>query len=125
MTRTIRLIMLVEATAFVLASLAHFDLWLDGYAHRRAAIAESIIATVLVVGLVSSFARPSPRYGMELAAQIFALVGTLVGVFTIVIGIGPRTTPDIIYHGAIIAILVGGIALTVKARNSLLRPRRE
>lgn len=28
----------------------------------------------------------------------FALLGTFVGVFTIAIGIGPRTVPDIVFH---------------------------
>lgn len=47
---------------------------------------------------------------LGIGAQVFALVGTLVGVFTMIIGVGPRTTPDYIYHVAIVAVLAWGIA---------------
>ena len=51
-----------------------------------------------------------------LLAQGFALFGTLVGLFTIAIGIGPRTAPDILYHIAIVAVLVWGLAVARQAR---------
>ncbi|MFN2556638.1 MAG: hypothetical protein ABR592_07155 [Nitriliruptorales bacterium] len=44
----------------------------------------------------------------SIAAQGFALLGTLVGVFTIVVGVGPRTAPDIVYHFVILAVLMWG-----------------
>ncbi|MGQ0810691.1 MAG: hypothetical protein ACT4OO_05640 [Nitrospiraceae bacterium] len=36
-------------------------------------------------------------------------MGTLVGVFTIIVGVGPRTTPDVVYHLAIVAVLFWGL----------------
>jgi hypothetical protein len=50
-------------------------------------------------------------------AQSFALLGTLIGVFTIIIGIGPRTITDIVYHVAIAAVLVWGLALPTMPRR--------
>ena len=44
-----------------------------------------------------------------LDGQEFALLGTLVGVFTIIVGVGPRTLPDVAYHLAIIVVLVFGL----------------
>jgi len=116
MTRTIRLFMLFEATAFVLAALTHFGVLLSGYAHQKAGIAESVIAAVLVFGLAASVGRPTRSYGVELLTQAFALFGTLVGVFTIVVGVGPRTIPDIVYHVVIVFILATGLVVTLRAR---------
>ncbi len=48
-------------------------------------------------------------------AQGFALFGTLVGVFTIAVGVGPRTIADIIYHVGIVALLIWGLAVAVRA----------
>jgi hypothetical protein len=47
-----------------------------------------------------------------LAGQAFALLGTLIGVFTIAVGVGPRTTPDIAYHIAIVVVLIWGLVIT-------------
>ena len=44
-----------------------------------------------------------------------ALLGTLVGVFTIIIGIGPRTKPDIAYHVAIVAVLIWGLVAAARS----------
>jgi hypothetical protein len=48
-------------------------------------------------------------------AQGFALLGTLVGIFTIIVGVGPRTTPDVIYHIAMVGLLVWGLATAARA----------
>jgi hypothetical protein len=44
------------------------------------------------------------------------LAGTLVGLFTIVIGIGPRTVPDLVIHAAMVAELLAGLAVTYPVR---------
>jgi len=56
-----------------------------------------------------------PTRAAGLGAQAFALVGTLVGIFTIAIGVGPRTGPDIAYHIAIVAVLVAGLIVAARA----------
>ena len=57
----------------------------------------------------------SPRV-VALTAQGFALLGTLVGVFAIVKGFGPRSMPDIIYHVAIILVLAVGLVVASRTR---------
>lgn len=42
-------------------------------------------------------------------AQGFALLGTCVGIFTIIVGIGPRTVPDYILHLCMVTLLVWGL----------------
>ena len=116
MTGAIRLFMLCEAATFVAASLIHSGFLIGGYEHQQARIGEGVIAVVLMTGLVVTWLRPAWTRGVGLAAQGFALLGTLVGIFTIVVGVGPRTAPDIIYHTGIVVVLLWG--LTVAARSA-------
>ena len=116
MTGAIRLFMLCEASTFVAASLIHSGFLIGGYEHQQARIGEGVIAVVLITGLVVTWLRPAWTRGVGLAAQGFALLGTLVGIFTIVVGVGPRTAPDIIYHTGIVVVLLWG--LTVAARSA-------
>jgi hypothetical protein len=114
-TRRIRVFLLVEAAAFAAAALVHFGLLVHGYQHRQARVAESVIALVLLAGLVLSWVRPTWTREVGIAAQGFALLGTLVGIFTIIVGVGPRTAPDVVYHLAIVAVLVWGLLVAVRA----------
>lgn len=109
MIRAIRLFLLFEAAAFAAASAIHSGALVAGYAHRQARVAESVIAAVLVAGLALTWLRPASARQAGIVAQGFALVGTLVGVLTIAIGVGPRTVPDVVYHVAIVAVLVRGL----------------
>ncbi len=115
MTRAIRVFMSFEATAFIAAALVHFGIPAPGYEHQKAGIAESVIAVVLLVGLALAWIRPRAIRGVGLAAQGFALLGTLVGIFTIAIGVGPRTAPDIGYHTGIVIVLVFGLIVAMRA----------
>jgi hypothetical protein len=125
MTRTIRLFLLLEAAAFVAAASVHFSLVIAGYEHRKAGVAESVIAAVLILALaVTSLGRTWTRR-VGLAAQAFALVGTLIGVFTITIGVGPRTLPDVAYHFAIMAVLIWGLVVAVRARLTTRSPTHD
>ena len=125
MTQTIRLFLLLEAAAFVAAASVHFSLVIAGYEHRKAGVAESVIATVLILGVaVTSLGRTWTRR-VGLAAQAFALGGTLIGVFTITIGVGPRTLPDVAYHFAIMAVLIWGLVVAVRARLTTRSPTHD
>jgi hypothetical protein len=112
--RTIRLFLFFEAASFAIASLIHSGRLIQGYEHPQARIAEGVIAIVLLGGLALTWIRPMSVRAVGLAAQGFALLGTLVGVFTIAIGVGPRTPPDIAYHVAILVVLVWGLRVTAR-----------
>lgn len=49
-----------------------------------------------------------------LAGQGFALLGTLVGILTMVVGVGPQSTPDVIYHLGMVALLGWGLATAAR-----------
>lgn len=110
MVRKVQGVLAGGVALFALAALIHAGL-IPGYQHREALVAESIIAAVLAVGLVISWARPAWTRPAALVAQSFGLLGTLVGAFTIVIGIGPRTVLDVIIHIAMLALLGWGLVL--------------
>lgn len=112
MIQRIRALLLVEAVAFALAAMVHFGVLIHGYEHDKARIAESIIALALLAGLTVSLLRPALTRDAALVAQAFALLGTFVGLFTIMVGVGPRTVPDVIFHIAIVLVLAGGLVVT-------------
>jgi hypothetical protein len=74
MRQVVRRFMLFEATAFVVAALIHVGVLARGFEHRKAGIAESVIATVLLTDPVDQ-ARYYP------ADEEFLL-----------------TRPDVVYH---------------------------
>jgi hypothetical protein len=119
MRQQIRLFLIVECASFAAAALTHLGVLVRGYEHGAAATAESVIAAVLLVGLGVTWVRPPWTRAAGLAAQAFALLGTLVGLFTIAIGIGPRTAPDLAYHAAILLVLAWGVVVAARAPGDL------
>jgi FtsH-binding integral membrane protein len=115
MRRIIRLFLLVEGASFAAAGLVHRGVLVNGYQHRQATLAESVIAAVLLVGLALTWAWPARTRLIGPVTQAFALLGTLVGAFTIAVGIGPRTAPDITYHVAILIVLAWGLVVAMRA----------
>jgi len=107
--------MLAEAATFIVAAAVHGGLLIAGYEHREARIAETVIAIVLLAGATLTWIRPASARGVGLGAQGFALLGTLVGVFTIAIGVGPRSAPDIVYHLGILVVLAWGLVAAWRA----------
>ena len=117
----IRTFLLVQVATFLLAATFHFGVLVQGYADVRAGIPESVIASVLLAGLLATWIRPGAIRGIGLAAQGFGLAGTIVGVFTILIGIGPRTVPDLVIHAAMLAELMLGLIVAYRGRVETLR----
>ena len=112
MKEGIRRFLIGEVLGFSLASLVHSGVLVHGYEHPKARIAEGIIAVILFCGLLLTIAFPAKTRAISFTVQGFALLGTLVGIFTIIIGIGPQSLPDILFHICIIGLLVWGILAT-------------
>jgi hypothetical protein len=120
----IRRLMFFETGAFAAAALSHLGVLIKGYEHLKAATAESVIALVLLASLAATWLQPRSARTYGLAAQALALVGTLVGIFTIAIGIGPQTVPDVAYHIGITAVLAFGVVASLGAGHSRDTPTR-
>ena len=116
MINTIRLFLFLEGVSFSAAALTHFGMLVSGYEHPKARTAETVIAIVLFVGLMLTWIFPQLTRRIGVIVQGFALLGTLVGVFTIAIGVGPRTALDIAYHISIVIVLVLGLVFAGRAR---------
>jgi uncharacterized membrane protein YedE/YeeE len=89
----VRLLLLLEGASFLVAGLVHRGVFVHGYEHHEASIAETVIGVVLLAGLVLTWILPARSRTLGLAAQAFALLGTLVGAFTIAIGVGLARRP--------------------------------
>ena len=112
---TIRRFLRLEVLIFAVASLVHTGYLIGGYAHFEAHVAETVIALVLLAALIVTWIRPAWTRAAGLAGQGFALLGTLVGLFTIAVGVGPRTALDVAYHLAIVAVLAWGLMVAWRA----------
>ncbi|TBZ64477.1 hypothetical protein [Rhizobium leguminosarum] len=118
MRSALAILFLIEICLYATASLTHAGFVLEGHEHRQAMIAEAVISAVLLLGLISlSLDRPWSRTA-AISAQSSALLGTLVGAFTIAVGVGPRTTLDYITHAVMILLLVTGLAWLARNRNA-------
>lgn len=115
MRQEIRLFLLFEGLSFVLAALVHFGVLIQGYQHPFAPFAESLIALVLLAGLGLTWTWPNQTRSIGVGVQAFALLGTLVGLYTIAVGVGPRTIPDLGFHVTIVIVLIWGLIVATRA----------
>ncbi|MBY5580598.1 hypothetical protein [Rhizobium leguminosarum] len=118
MHSAIAILVLVETCLYVLASLTHAGIVLEGHEHRQAMIAEAVISAVLLLGLISLGLDRSWSRTAAIFAQSFALLGTLVGAFTIAIGVGPQTTLDYLSHAVMILLLATGLVWLARSRSA-------
>ncbi len=116
MTHLVRFFLSLEAAAFGAAALVHSGMLVRGYEHWKAATAESVIGVVLLVGLGVTVVTAQASRAVGLAAQAFALLGTLVRILTIAIGVGPRSTLDIAFHVGFVVALITGLVLVARGR---------
>jgi hypothetical protein len=121
MIRLVRSFLAAEAVGFGAASLVHAGVLAHGWEHWKAATAEGVIALVLLGGLLGTVAAPAAGRTIGLAAQAFALLGTFVGLFTIAIGVGPRTLLDMLLHIGFVGGLTSGL-FVVARRGRLIEP---
>jgi hypothetical protein len=119
MQQTVRAFLLIEAVAFVIAGAIHSGIFVAIDTHYQAATAESIIGVVLLISFGLTWIWPTWTRLIGLLSQAFAALGTMVGLFTIAVGVGPRSVGDIAFHLAILAVL--GCGLVVTARSGDIR----
>ena len=110
MTHALRWIMGVAALSLLVAAALHAGFVIPG-AFNDAAMYETGVAAVLLVGLGLTFVGPGWARWSGLAATVLALAGACVGLYMAVRGLAPNTVADIVYHVALIALLLLGIAV--------------
>jgi hypothetical protein len=113
----VRGFLLLQIAIFLALVSIHFGLLIGGYRHRNAGTTESVIAAVLVAGLLLTWTPPPWSRRAATAAQSFGILGVLLGLFTIALGIGPRTTLDLALSAGLLLTLVAGLAITLRKRR--------
>ncbi|MCP4565096.1 MAG: hypothetical protein GY873_04900 [Bosea sp.] len=115
---TLATVLTVEVLLFAGASLVHAGVLIGGYEHAQARTAEGVIGAVLALGLVICLLRPAAARRAALVVQGFALLGTLVGLFTIAAGVGPQTLADKAFHGLLLVVLIAGLVAAWRVPRS-------
>ena len=110
----VRGFLLLQIAIFLALVSIHFGLLIGGYRHRNAGTTESVIAAVLVAGLLLTWTPPPWSRRAATAAQSFGILGVLLGLFTIALGIGPRTMLDLTLNAALLLTLIAGLAITLR-----------
>ncbi len=105
----IRLFLILEMLLFFAASSLHFGLLAKGHEHSKARIAELVIGLGLLAGFVFTFIQPANQILIARIVQGFALFGTVVGIFTIIVGVGSRSVIDYTLHACMVTLLVCGL----------------
>lgn len=108
---TARGFLLLEIAMFLVLVAVHFGVLINGYQHAAAATTESVIAVLLVCGLLLTW---TPRWSRRAAtaAQLFGALGVVLGLFTFALGIGPRTMLDLSLNLILLLTLIAGLVLT-------------
>ena len=86
--------------------------WNDpGDERYQAAYFETTFAAVLGIGLALTFAGPGLAQWGGLVCVLLALGGASIGLFLALRGIAPNTLPDLVYHVALVVLLVAGLVV--------------
>lgn len=104
-----------EIIVFLTAALMHFGILVKGYEHDKALIAEIIIAVILFIGLLIGYIFPVRMKKSAVIVQWIALAGTIIGLFTIIVGVGPRSNPDYVLHTIMIFLLICGLVIAKRS----------
>lgn len=115
MIGTMRRFLAIAGAGFFTAAAIHYDLVPIGFAHAAAWIPESIIGAVLLIGLVLTWPLAAHARAVALAALGFALMGDTIGVYVSLIGVGPSTVPDRVFHIGMVGLLLWGLVVAVRA----------
>ena len=110
MIGTLRGIMVLAAASLLVAAALHTGLVIEGPTDQ-AAMYETGVAVVLLIGLGLTFIGPALARWGGLAALVLALAGASIGLYLALRGLGPNTPLDIAYHFALVALLLFGITV--------------
>lgn len=110
-----RTFLFAEAVAFTVAVLIHTGVPVEEYGHRDAIIFESVLAGILFLGYSLTRYHQSWTRRICILVQGIALLGTVVGRFSIIAGAGPRIVFDLVFYRAMTAVLLWGLITAIIA----------
>jgi hypothetical protein len=114
-------LLVIEGIAFAIASLVHSGLLIDVSVDPSAQFFEGLIAVVLFAGAIAAWLRPGWTRWAASLAQGFGLIFSLIGTYLALIGVGPNTILDIVFHVAVVVALGVGLAAAIGTRPARSR----
>jgi hypothetical protein len=103
--------LMVELALFTFAALVHGGVIPGVETYPRVAMIETVVAVVLAAGVITSFVSPAQTRAVALFTQAVALLGVVVGVVTIVTGLGPQTVGNIVVYAVMFITVALGFAV--------------
>lgn len=100
----------VAAISLLVAAALHTGIVIPG-PFDTAAYYETGIAVILLVGLGLTFVAPTAARWIGLVALAISFAGSCIGLYLAIRGLGPNTVPDIVYHVALVGLLVIGLVV--------------
>jgi hypothetical protein len=108
--RNLRWLIVIEAVSLAAAAILHTEMFrLDPF--NTVGIYEGTIALVLFAGLAVIVVWPAWTRPVAFVTQTFALAGASIGLYLAIRGVGPNSIPDLVFHVAIVAILIVGVVV--------------
>ena len=108
-----RTFLFAEAAAFAIAAVVHADLPAEEYGHPDAITFEGMLAGILFLGYSLSRYDQSWTRRIGIVVQGIALLGTVIGRFSIIAGAGPPIIFDLVFYRVITAILLWGLIVSI------------
>lgn len=115
--QALRGLLLVEAASLLVAAALHAGIVIRG-PFEQAAIYEGSLGVIVAIALGLTFLAPGSAGLLGLAAQALTLAGASLGLYLALLGVAPNTPLDIVYHVALIGLLVVGLGVAWRARGS-------
>lgn len=118
-------LLVAAAVSFAMASAIHFGLMIrlgvltisDPF--FGAAIPEAVLALVVAAAALHLFSSRIPHLAISAGAAAFAIIVTLYGLS---VTLGGGRTADVMYHVAVLAILLAAVVLMLSGRFHAAKP---
>lgn len=119
-TRTLPLLrglLFIQSASLLVAAALHAGIVIRG-PFEQAAMYEGSLGVILAIALGLTFLAPGSAGLLGLVAQGLTLAGATIGLYLAVLGVAPHTPLDIVYHVALIGLLVVGLGVAWRLRAS-------
>jgi drug/metabolite transporter (DMT)-like permease len=95
----------------------HFGLLIGGYRRPPAGATELVIVAAVVVALAFTWGPPTQGQRAATAAQLFAMLGVVVGLVTVALGVERGTILEVALNVVLLLAVTTGLAVTAAWRR--------
>jgi hypothetical protein len=109
---TVRGLLLLQVVGFVVLASIHFGLLTGGYRRPPAGATELVIVAAVVVALALTWGPAAQGQRAATAAQLFAMLGVLVGLVTMTLGVARGTILEVALNVVLLLTVTAGRVVT-------------